>query len=103
SWTTGSPLREPVHAAALESPVSGTTPPLLGYRRLVRGPRPPRSPVAESSALGDRPLQPAVCLLHARAGLRLAATRRRPAVRRDGGARRCLPRPGRGQDSVDRR
>ena len=47
---------------------------------------------AEPAAVGHRPLQPALRVLHAGGGLRLAAARGPPALRGDQHARRRLPR-----------
>ncbi len=65
--------------------------------------RPPRTASPEPPALGDRPLQPALRLLHARGRVRLAAARGHPPLRGDRPARRRLRRPRRRPRPADGR
>ena len=49
----------------------------------LNAPRPSPTPAPQPAALGHRPLQPALQLLHAGGGVRVAAARGHPGLRRD--------------------
>ena len=65
------------------------------YVTSCRDPGHPRSPAPQPAHLRHRPLQPALPVLHARGGVRLAAPRRHPlASRRSASWSTCSPRSG---------